>query len=205
MHPGWNYHLWTDQENDYLIMKHFPEIHAIYGKLTNGILKSDIARYLIVKKYGGVYLDLDYEIFEPLALGNHQLFIPKEESQYEGAQRDYLGNCIFGSVPDHPFWDNVITHLLHKPLNIKNYEDIVEQTGPGLLTTVYEKFSFDNAYFPEPLLYHPISPRNKKQLNVLKNNGITKGAHHTWASKRNRWKPKNMKRKLQNLWNAVSG
>lgn len=61
-HPDWEYRLWTDKdiENLELINK------ELYDKAPNPGEKSDILRLELLYKFGGVYLDTDCELVQPL-------------------------------------------------------------------------------------------------------------------------------------------
>jgi len=53
-HPGWEYNLWTDQENQTLVEVHFPWFLVHYNKLKTMIQKADTVRYMYLYKYGGL-------------------------------------------------------------------------------------------------------------------------------------------------------
>jgi mannosyltransferase OCH1-like enzyme len=65
--PEYNYHLYLDQDMDKFVNEHFPrEIADCYNRLNIIVAKVDFWRYLILYKYGGVYLDMDSTIEVPL-------------------------------------------------------------------------------------------------------------------------------------------
>ena len=66
-HPGWQYILWTDEEIEKLNLVNKPLYRACksYGA------KSDIARYEILYRYGGLYVDCDFECLQPFDIFHH--------------------------------------------------------------------------------------------------------------------------------------
>ena len=64
LNPEWEYILWTDADNDEFVKTNFPDFYNVFNNFSRGIMRADVIRYLIMYKIGGVYLDLDYEVFE---------------------------------------------------------------------------------------------------------------------------------------------
>lgn len=62
LHPDWEYRLWT--EDDVHLMK-FPN-KSLFLESQNYGQKSDILRYEILHRYGGIYLDLDFVAIKPM-------------------------------------------------------------------------------------------------------------------------------------------
>ena len=103
-----------------------------------------------------------------------------------------IGNCIFGSVPDHPFWKDVLDDLYKNPPNkkIKNKLNILKLTGPQYITRIYfknkEKYQ---GSLPSRDIFHPISDIGQIQnyKEILLKNG-SRGIHHcegSWLTTKN--------------------
>jgi len=62
--PGYVIHVYGDQEVEEFLQGHFPLFVAFYhsGHLRYHQWKSDFVRYLLLYKYGGVYIDLDHKL-----------------------------------------------------------------------------------------------------------------------------------------------
>ena len=56
---GAQYHLWSADEVDALVKKHFPQFWAMYKKVPFPVMRVDIGRICILYHYGGMYSDLD--------------------------------------------------------------------------------------------------------------------------------------------------
>ena len=64
-HPHWLHVLWTDEETDQLYRKRWPLFGALeYRFYPHDAQRIGTMRYLILERFGGVYLDLDYECGE---------------------------------------------------------------------------------------------------------------------------------------------
>ncbi len=67
LNPDWEFIIW---DNNMIIelLKKYPKIYYVYkninklsGIIINDATRSDIARYIIMKEYGGLYYDIDFE------------------------------------------------------------------------------------------------------------------------------------------------
>ena len=187
LNPGWKYQLWTDEDNDVFVREHYPDFYEIFNGFSRNIMRADVIRYLIMYRLGGVYLDLDYEMLQPFDFENHSLVLPKNRSISYGDPEDELGNCIFASEPGHPFWKDVIADLKNNPPIVTDYSQIVEATGPRLLTRIHRSQQYENICLPERMVYHPPSPNNRRDVRKIKENGVSLGIHHPWGSWKERW------------------
>jgi mannosyltransferase OCH1-like enzyme len=67
MNPGYKYHLYNDEDMDKFVNTYFiGEIADCYNKLNIIVAKVDLWRYLVLYKFGGIYLDIDSDINLPL-------------------------------------------------------------------------------------------------------------------------------------------
>uniref|UniRef100_A0A1I8HU91 Glycosyl transferase n=1 Tax=Macrostomum lignano TaxID=282301 RepID=A0A1I8HU91_9PLAT len=66
IHPGWTYVLWRDADLDRFVAKHYTGALQKFRSLKENIMRVDMARYLILHHFGGVYADLDYTLVRSL-------------------------------------------------------------------------------------------------------------------------------------------
>jgi mannosyltransferase OCH1-like enzyme len=52
-HPDWEWVLWTDEDNEELVKKHFPWLLKTYKGLPGVIYRADLVRNLYMHLYGG--------------------------------------------------------------------------------------------------------------------------------------------------------
>jgi hypothetical protein len=90
--------------------------------------KSDILRYEICARLGGVYIDSDFEPLKPI-----EPILAGVETFQADELDDRPCNALFGCVPGDPFYKAAVEAL---PDSIKRGGDIVETTGPGFLKRI---------------------------------------------------------------------
>jgi mannosyltransferase OCH1-like enzyme len=196
LHPDWEYKLWTDSDNEEFVKNAFPEFNNTYTQLSKNIMKADVIRYLILYKLGGVYLDLDYEVLVPFDFKNYDVVLPMNRSIEFGDKTNGLGNCLMASIPGHKFWEDVITDLKTNPPIVKDYTDVVDATGPRLLTKIYDNGKYPDIWTPNRMLYHPPAPKSKSEYKKILKNGVSLGIHHGWGSWKERITWVYLKKKL---------
>lgn len=133
-HPAWKIIIWRDKDVTKLRLTNYRP----YRKSKNFGERSDIARYEILYRFGGVYADTDFECLkslEPL----HELF-----SFYAGISYDlygYLFNGLIGTVPNHPIMQYCIEKIGQTNWDSIIYDGsgsgILQRTGPFLLTEAF--------------------------------------------------------------------
>jgi mannosyltransferase OCH1-like enzyme len=103
-HPDWVYILWTDDD-----IKVFGLVNQDqYDATSNYGQKADIARYEILYRLGGVYVDIDFECLRPFDIFHHCC------DYYTGVA--YSGRfCVFngliGAAPNNPIMKGCIDTL----------------------------------------------------------------------------------------------
>jgi len=148
--PSFQYRLWD--ERSILELGDFESRKAFIRAKSLGA-KSDIARYEILRRFGGIYADTDFECLRPFdtltdrcsfLAGN--LFGPDP----------YLCNAIIGAAPGHPLIEELCRRT-SKGISSTELMDIIEATGPGLLTKTVlgrlAELSDSDVVFPSIVLY----------------------------------------------------
>lgn len=139
LNPGWQYRLWTDDDLLDFMRREFPGLLEMYLAYTRPVQRADLARYCLLRRYGGVYADIDTRCLaalEPLA-GDTRVILCEEPPEHaEPALARGLGRMLFNgtmaSPAGHPLWDEVIT--LCRTMFLRRDGDVLETTGPLLLT-----------------------------------------------------------------------
>lgn len=124
--PTWQYRLWTDED-----LKTFKlQNQKMYEKATNWGEKSDIFRYEILYRYGGLYADIDFECLKPLDILHHTLDF------YTGIgylPHAFLYNGLIAAAPGHPIIKACIEKMAPGG-ELENTDDIQNRTGPWYFT-----------------------------------------------------------------------
>lgn len=165
LHPGFEYRFYTDEDIDRIIKSEFPHYYKKFNELPRMIMKIDMFRYFLMYKYGGLYADMDYLMCRPFDLLHKKVVIPCNRENKIG-EPTCLGNCVFASEPNHPFWRTLIDSLFEidrKNLPFSGFDNVIKSTGPVFVFNMYNKYSNKNdIYVPERMLFHPPT-KNKKQ------------------------------------------
>lgn len=151
-HPDWNMVIYDDTRARAVIKDFSPEVLALYDGFTHPVQRTDLFRIIVVYLYGGFYLDLDMLCLKSLeelrsnsvVLGEER-FLSKEEAALQGSPyQSRVANYMFGAASGHPFWLDVIHEMLNRASRkVETEEDILDTTGPGLLTDVYHRVKND--------------------------------------------------------------
>jgi len=170
LNPEWRLMRWTDNSSRALIASEYPWFLAHYDAYPSYIQRSDAARYFIVHRHGGVYLDLDYECsrpFGPVLAGARAAF------SYKSGTNASLGlaNAIFASEAGHPVWEAVFRLLVARASEgaaAESHVDVIRSTGPGLLRSALEELreggrleELGVRLLPSPV-WHPLRPEQKR-------------------------------------------
>lgn len=160
------------------MLKSFPEYYDKFNELPRMIMKIDMFRYFLMYKIGGLYTDMDYMMLRPFDLLNKKIVIPCNREDEQG-NPTCLGNCIFASEPNHPFWKNLIDTLftINRTKidynNDKNIDGSVFGTGPVFVYNMWLEYSKLNndIYVSKRSMFHPPTKHDTEYINQLKYEG----------------------------------
>jgi Anp1/Glycosyltransferase sugar-binding region containing DXD motif len=145
LHPQWDFRFWNDDDLAAFVDLSFPEFSAIFHAYPRAIMRCDLGRYLILKRFGGVYADLDAEAlapFDQLTKSSVPVFAyePESQSALEFVRRRgfrrIVSNAVMASPAEHPFWQ----HLLQLLRRCRSARSPLDATGPFLLTAAVETY-----------------------------------------------------------------
>jgi len=176
LNPGFEYRLW-DEASILAVLD--GRIAEIFDKTVNFGAKSDIARYAILERFGGMYADTDFECLKPLdtLLGRTSFFagITVDSSPQ-------LMNSIMGAAPGHPFL-RVLLAALAGPVRSDRGKAVLASTGPYFLSSkFFEASSATGAFdvvFPTRIFY-PF-PSNRRREGSGGPEEIKRKFHHDEA------------------------
>ena len=63
---GFEHKFWSLKDATQLIMDYYPEYYDIFDMFQYNISKCDFFRYILMHKYGGVYVDYDFTCIKPI-------------------------------------------------------------------------------------------------------------------------------------------
>ncbi|MCS3668069.1 mannosyltransferase OCH1-like enzyme [Salinibacter ruber] len=100
-HPDWKHHLWREEE----VREHLPEEALAFFEAAQSYAgQTDVARVWLVHKFGGVYVDTDFQCLRQIDELLHGCKAFTVVEGYDGK----LMNGLFGTVPGHPFTETLI-------------------------------------------------------------------------------------------------
>lgn len=144
--PSFEYKLWNQKELNKLDISKTLQLKIKCMKEWCG--KADIWRYVILKKYGGIFIDADTVSLEPLddfLLNN--CFMAYEN---EMLRPNLVANGTMGFTPEHPFINQLIKHIESNPIQSPAWKN----TGPLLVSQLLQNYPLrDIQIFPSYLFY----------------------------------------------------
>ncbi len=161
--PGWEYRLWTDEDNRNLIKGYFPRFLRIYDSFHKPIYRADIARYCIIYIHGGVYADLDFECLKPMEelVKDDKCFFGLEPKEHWKGE-NVVCNAIFGSTANNPLFVYFLREIYKRSL-VNMRRSPVDLTGPKLITDVMAKRGINGVkIYPSPVFYPECAKNDSK-------------------------------------------
>jgi mannosyltransferase OCH1-like enzyme len=128
LNPTYIHLIYTDNEMDEFVNINFAgEIAHYYNKLNIIVAKVDFWRYLVLYKYGGVYLDMDSSINRPL----DELIKDTDQAiiTAEGNPEKYVQWALIFQK-GHPILKKTIELIVENIKYNKYPNDILKMTGP---------------------------------------------------------------------------
>jgi mannosyltransferase OCH1-like enzyme len=166
LHPGWDHVMWSSF--DWLDNQHlYDNAEAITPHV--GQLRADLARYEILHRHGGVYVDCDMEALRPIDdLLGVQCFAGWET---DGV---WVNNAVLGCVPGHPLMRDLIDAA---PASIEQNAGCRpnRMTGPHLLTPLARRhgITVHPSSFFYPYHFTQVGSRSHDYRDAY-------AAHHWW-------------------------
>lgn len=118
--PDWEYKLWSDKDIDDFKLENINQFNSI----NNLGAKSDIFRYEILYRYGGLYIDTDFECIKSF---NDLSYL----DLYTGTghvDKPEVFNGLIACKPGHKLLKKLIDDI--KVISTNDYNKILELTGP---------------------------------------------------------------------------
>ena len=158
--PGWEIRTWRDWDLPPLVNQ------RAFDAATSPAQRADIARLEILLRFGGVYVDTDFEALQPLepVLDGVGCFAATEDGRF-------VSSGIMGSVPQHPFIAQLVasvsSSIAANPGLPPN-----KQSGPWFITAKLHRFRRRDrgehpvVVFPPELFYpyHFSEPERRGEL-----------------------------------------
>ena len=130
LHPRWYVVLWTNA----LAQHHFPSVFRVLKKLRTASWASNILRYHVIARYGGVYLDTDIVPLRPLPSKLRNAPFTVCERPRDGGRCTLACNAVIGSPRENVEMQAVaLAALIRTQRRLQNHPNAtydVKLTGP---------------------------------------------------------------------------
>ena len=123
-HPGYEFKFWNNNNLPELPSK-VKEQFDRYGEKEKWAFQCDVLRLYLINKFGGVYVDVDYESYRNI----DDLLVKKMFFVIRYPESHWIPNSVFGSEPNNPIFTYIIENMkkqaMHGPIflgrEIKRY------------------------------------------------------------------------------------
>lgn len=157
LHPDWQLIIWDEKS----LLKEKFSSEDLYFSARSYAERTDLMRYEILKRYGGLYVDMDvecYKTFEQLPYKYD--FFANLEPPAINKKRVTIQNAMIGSVANHPI---IIDTLLKIRQNWHKNEEVFEQK----FSSSFRSFARSNHNLAVHRTMHPFGDA---VFDFLKNN-----------------------------------
>jgi mannosyltransferase OCH1-like enzyme len=157
--PDWEYRCWNSVEIANECKKFSEECYNCFNNYKYMHQKIDLAKYVLLHNYGGIYIDIDCEVLKPLdqlpGLEDKELIVSKNSTNFlenmianMSMEGNLINNGVILSSPNNKY----IRSILNNVVNIKNGSKslmnskeicIMKTTGPVKFTKEINKFKND--------------------------------------------------------------
>jgi inositol phosphorylceramide mannosyltransferase catalytic subunit len=172
LHPAWTHCLWTEENLPPLTNQ---DLFDNASEISPGAVEqfqSDVLRYELLERYGGVYVDADFECLKPI---DHL-----RDCNFLGwVTRTVLNNALLGFEMGHPFLREVIESLPGNVARFKPEDGNTHKSGPLFITPIALRYKSVQK-LPKDLLY----PYDWKQLHRKGEVFPDSLAVHHWNNRR---------------------
>lgn len=174
-HPTWEYRLWTDKDSKYLKITS----RKCFNEASNFAMRSDIMRYEILRQFGGLYVDTDFECLKPF---DDLMYL----DFFTGISYDtkfVAYNGLIASVPNHPILNDCV-HI-QTPYTGRRAFKIMESTGAYHFSKCIMRNVnlIDKGFVAFPMDYFYPYPNDKLKENRDPYSFVTENSYaiHHWA------------------------
>jgi len=168
--PDWEYKLWGDDDVEGFNLENIDQ----FNKIKNLGAKTDIFRYEILYRYGGLYIDTDFECLNSF---NDLIYLDLFSGTGHVTEPESF-NGLIACKPGHKLIRNLIDDI--KVISTNDFNQIITLTGPGYFSNKLFEYIKNNPeeknvvfpttfFYPFPAIYrHLIRDDNKDSRNMVK-------------------------------------
>lgn len=148
----WKHKIWSEKEILNLIYTYYPLLLKIYKNAPNFSAKADIGRYVIMSIYGGLYLDIDFEVIKDFSWmledKKIELVVVRSDTflDIETAISKFRYNCAcFASSVNHRLILDMIKYIISMGIFGTKFKSSILyclNTGPSYYSQLLESYYY---------------------------------------------------------------
>lgn len=142
LNPEFRYEFYDDERIEQFVAKEYPgQVAEAYFKLDIGAAKADFFRYLVLYRFGGVYMDMDAYCTKPIdSMVNDSDTAIITAERNEGIYAQYA--LLF--APQHLILKDCIETICFHISERMHLHDIHKLTGPSVFTDAVNRYQKEN-------------------------------------------------------------
>lgn len=160
-HPDWECRLWTNEDNLQLVREHYPQFETAFLRFTPAIVQIDFIRLAYMHRFGGVYVDLDFEALRPLdpLLADGRITVGRENGGIgiPMCGRPFVINALIASPAGHPLWLEIMQAMADRFRPRRRFEPhafhVIRMT-----IEIFDEFVEAYALDHDDITIHPFAP-----------------------------------------------
>jgi mannosyltransferase OCH1-like enzyme len=142
-HKEYNHIIWSHEMMENFVKTEYSDFYDVYMAYPYDIQRCDAFRYLVLYKYGGIYLDMDIICKKKLdSILEYDIVLIKSLNV-----ESFYANAFFMVIPNHPFIKFCVDNL---PNYVNSYYyfgkhwHVMNSTGSHFLTNMVKKYGEKN-------------------------------------------------------------
>ena len=145
-HLDWEYRFWNGKMIERFMESEFTDFIPLFRSFPFDVQRWDFVSYLLLYRFGGLYVDMDYESIEPLdsLLWDTSCCFGMEPLTHTiRNNKPYtIGNAMMASVPNHDFFAHIIRDISTCKWQVHKYKEtqVMESTGSFMLNRVFDAY-----------------------------------------------------------------
>ncbi|XP_060600780.1 uncharacterized protein LOC132754202 [Ruditapes philippinarum] len=169
-HNGFKYTLWNASMVEELLEERYPQLRDLYHSYDHWVRRADMARYIVLYEYGGIYVDLDIKSTGKQLNDLYKTFKSTTDIVLYLTSPPVVSNDFMIAKPKHPFMKHVVCGL--ESANrwyVLPYVTTMYTTGPMFLNAQYKSYS------------------EKQEIHLLEEPVMRKFVRHMTGSSWHQW------------------